>query len=381
MQIAIDVAGFSPADADELRRAMSAKRSAERMEALKGRLFRGMAARGVTPDVAEEVFDKLKGFADFGFPESHAFSFAYLVYASAWLKVHHPEAFYAALLAAQPMGFYSPASLVEDARRRGVVVERAQINASGVQAEVHADDGELYVQLGLAPIRGIGEETAQRIVAERERAPFADIGDVARRCALSTPQLEALATAGAFAAFTPARRGAIWEAGAHAGERARRHGGFTQGVLPLQIGTRAPELPEMDAVAEAVADVWATGVSPDSYPTQFVRPRLQGLGVVRAGEMAAVENKTRVRVAGVVTHRQRPATARGVTFLALEDETGLVNVICPAGVWARYRKVARTSPALIVRGMVEHADGVSNLLAETLTALPLKVASVSRDFR
>ena len=137
----------------------------------------------------------------------------------------------------------------------------------------------------------------------------------------------------------------------------------------------------MDEATEAVADVWATGVSPGSYPTQFVRPQLDALGVVTTARMRSVPNKTRIRVAGVVTHRQRPATARGVTFLSLEDETGLANIICPATVWSRYRRVARTSAALIVRGMVEHADGVSNVLAESLTELPLKVPSVSRDFQ
>ena len=381
MQIAIDAAGFSPSDADELRRAMSAKRSAERIEALKERLFRGMATKGVSREVAQQVFEKLKGFADFGFPESHAFSFAYLVYASAWLKVHHPEAFYAALLAAQPMGFYSPASLVEDARRRGVIVERARVDASGVHAEVHTGGGERYVQLGLAPIRGIGEGAATRIVAERSREPFTGIGDLARRCDLSATQLETLATAGAFSCFDPSRRGALWAAGAHAGTAGVSRRGFTQGMLTLEIGTRAPELPQMDEVSEAVADVWATGVSPGSYPTQFVRPQLEQLGVLRAEQIHRSPNKTRARVAGVVTHRQRPATARGVTFLSLEDETGLVNIICPAAVWARYRTVARTAPALIVRGMVEHSDGASNVLAESLTELPLKVPSVSRDFQ
>lgn len=381
MQIAIDVAGFSPADADELRRAMSAKRSAERMDALKDRLFQGMFDRGVSREVAEEVFDKLKGFADFGFPESHAFSFAYLVYASAWLKVHHPEIFYAALLAAQPMGFYSPASLVEDARRRGIVVERASVQASGVQAEAHGQVGDLYVQLGLAPIRGIGKKTAEKIVAERARVPFTSIGDVARRCELGTTQLENLATAGAFRDFEPSRREALWVAGALAGAAGSRSSTYTQGVLPLEIGSHAPELPAMDEVTTAVADVWATGVSPDSYPTQYVRSQLDEWGVLQVERMRALPNKTRARVAGVVTHRQRPSTAKGVTFLSLEDETGLVNIICPQVVWARYRRIARRSAALIVRGMVEHADGVCNMLAESMTELPLKVPSTSRDFQ
>ncbi|MPV49873.1 DNA polymerase III subunit alpha [Pseudactinotalea sp. HY160] len=381
MQIAIDAAGFTPAEADRLRKAMGSKRSAERMEALRGRLLEGMAERGISRETGAEIFEKLKGFADFGFPESHAFSFAYLVYASAWLKVHHPEAFYAALLAAQPMGFYSPASLVADARRRGVRVERARVDASGVQAQVHSDAAGLFVQLGLAPIRGLGERAAAAVVTAREQSPPAGLGELARRVELSAAQLEALATAGALECFGLSRREALWQAGALAGAYGRRSKGFVQPVLPFEVGTRAPALPPMDEVSTAVADVWASGLSPDSYPTQFLRVELERAGVLTAVQCQRVTDRRRIRVAGVVTHRQRPATARGVTFLSLEDETGLVNVVCPVAVWDRYRRVARTSAALIIRGMVERADGVSNVLAETLTDLPLRVPSRSRDFR
>src|SRR5699024_8092347 len=167
-------------------------------------------------------------------------------YASAWLKVHHPEAFYAALLAAQPMGFYSPASLVEDARRRGVSVERARVDVSGVHAEVHGERGALFVQLGLAPIKGIGQETAEAIGAERGRERFTGMGDLARRCRLSTAQLEPLATAGALSCFEAARRGALWAAGAHGGAAGIRRGGFTQPALPIEVGATAPALRQMD---------------------------------------------------------------------------------------------------------------------------------------
>ena len=263
MQIAIDVAGFTPAEADQLRRAMGSKRSLERMEALHQRLLDGMAQRGIGADIGEQIFDKLKAFADFGFPESHAFSFAYLVYASSWLKVHHPEAFYAGLLAAQPMGFYSPASLVADAARHGVRVERADVTISEVQACVQrmpgTDDDALAVRLGLAPVRGIGEKTAERLVAARERAPFADVADLSRRVGLSAAQLEALATAGALAGFRHQRREALWLAGALAGESGQRHAGFVQEPLPFTAaGLDVPELPAMDEVTRAVADVWAT---------------------------------------------------------------------------------------------------------------------------
>ncbi|QOR72278.1 error-prone DNA polymerase [Ruania alkalisoli] len=386
MQIAIDVASFTPDEADQLRRAMGSKRSAERMEALHQRLLDGMAANGVSLEIGEQIFDKLKAFADFGFPESHAFSFAYLVYASAWLKVHHPEAFYAGLLAAQPMGFYSPQSLVADARRRGVRVERASVVRSQVQASVEQvsspDGGALALRLGLAPVRGVGEETAERIVTARERAPFTDVADLARRVRLSTAQLEALATAGALADLGHERRQGLWVAGALAGESGKTRGGWIAEPLPFtSVGLDVPDLPAMDEVTTAVADVWATGVSPSSFPTQFRRDDLDKAGVLRVTDVPGAGSGARVRAAGVVTHRQRPGTAKGVTFLSLEDETGLLNVICSAGLWQRYRRVALGSAALVVRGVVEYADGVTNLMADRIEALSLRVPSRSRDFR
>ena len=392
MQIAIDVAGFSASEADQLRRAMGSKRSAERMEALHARLLSGMAERGVDAATGEQIFEKLKAFSDFGFPESHAFSFAYLVYASAWLKVHHPEAFYAGLLAAQPMGFYSPQSLAADARRRGVRVERADVTSSAVQAIVErADDGVLAVRLGLAPVRGIGEKTAERIVAAREAAPFDDVADLSRRVRLSAAQLEALATAGALDCFGLSRREALWLAGALAGESGTTQvvrtaaGGTVRAVqepLPFTaVGIDLPTLPRMEPVETAVADVWATGLSTDSYPTEFIRADLDAGGVLRVVDVPRAGFGSRVQVAGVVTHRQRPHTARGVTFLSLEDETGLLNIICSPGLWARHRRVARTSAALVIRGTVEYADGVTNLMADKISPLSLRVATSSRDFR
>jgi len=396
MQMAIDVAGFTPAEADQLRRAMGSKRSVEKMERLRARLMSGMAANGVTPEAAEQIYDKLKAFADFGFPESHAFSFAYLVYASAWLKVHHPAAFYAGLLAAQPMGFYSPQSLVADARRHGVPVLRPDVLASGAKAVVERVPAEraetpdgvrpelaalvradpaLAVRMGLGAVRGIGEDLATAIVAEREeRGPFADLRDLVRRVRLTTPQLEALATAGALGCFGVDRRAGLWAAGALAQE------GPT--TLPgVAVGVAAPTLPGMSEVEAAMADVWATGVSPDSYPTQYVRDGLVRAGVITVAEAMRADAGRRVAVAGVVTHRQRPGTAQGVTFLSLEDETGLLNVICSAGLWRRFRGVARSAAAMVVRGQLERADGATNLVAEHLAPLSLQVPSRSRDYR
>jgi error-prone DNA polymerase len=393
MQMAIDVAGFTGAEADRLRRAMGSKRSMEKMAALRDRLMSGMATNGVTPDVAEQIYDKLKAFADFGFPESHAFSFAYLVYASAWLKAHHPVAFYAGLLAAQPMGFYSPQSLVADARRHGVTVLRPDVAASGVQAglervaptggatqaragQVSLDvDPTLAVRLGLAGVRGVGEPVAEQVVGERtENGPFTDLRDLVRRVRLGTKQLEALATAGALECFGVDRREGLWAAGALALEG--------PDTLPgVAVGVAAPTLPGMSAVETSMADVWATGITVDSYPTQYVRDGLVRAGVITVAGALVHEAGRRVAVAGVVTHRQRPGTAQGVTFLSLEDETGLLNVICSAGLWKRFRTVARTSAAMVVRGRLERADNATNLMAEHLAPLSLQIPTASRDYR
>ena len=394
MQIAIDVAGFCPSEADQLRKAMGSKRSIERMGALKGRLLEGMRGKGISEEIGEQIYEKLQAFADFGFPESHAFSFAYLVYVSAWLKVHHPEVFYAAILASQPMGFYSPQSLVADARRHGARVLPADVTVSAVHPCVEYDDGALppvttsrlvntqadrAVRLGLAGIRTIGTQCAEEIVAERARGSFASLADLAARVNLSRAQLEVLAAADALRAWGT-RRENLWAAGALAGEYGRVRGQWIQPPLPgIAPGAAAPELPLMSEVEEAVADVWATGVSASSYPTQFVRERLEGVLTTAAARSA--ESGSRVKVAGVVTHRQRPHTAKGVTFLSLEDETGLINVVCSAGLWRRYRSLARTSAALIIRGIVESRDGVMNLVADGMEELSLAVPSRSRDFR
>ncbi len=378
MRIAVDVAGFDAGEADELRRAMGAKRSTERMSRLKQRFYQGMAANGITGEVADRIYAKLLAFANFGFPESHAHSFAHLVFSSAYFKYYHPAAFCAGLLRAQPMGFYSPQSLVADARRHGVIVRGPDINASLVHPHLERDErstGGQAVRLGLAAVRAIGESLAGNIVAERDRdGAFADLADLGNRVRLTTPQVEALATAGAFDGFGLARRQALWAAGAAAAERPDRLPGTA-------VGLRAPELPLMDEVELAAADVWAMGISPNSFPTQFIRERLNRLGALPAAEVGSAENKDRVLIGGAVTHRQRPATASGVTFLNIEDETGMINVICSPGLWARYRTVARTSAALLIRGTVEKADNVVSVVADRLAPLDLRIPSRSRDFR
>lgn len=373
MQMAIDVAGFTPAESDRLRQAMGSKRSAQRMEELRERFYAGMAARGIVGRVADEIFAKMAAFSSFGFPESHAVSFAYLVYASAWLKLHYPAAFTAALLNSQPMGFWSPRTLVADARRHGVEVRRAEVNASGVEAGLEPTEvpGRPAIRLGIGGIRGLGEAAAARVAAGR---PYRDLEDLARRAQLSVGQLEALAMAGATASLDGGdRRASLWAAGAL--------GRLGPAGLPgMVVGATAPPLPALDRVEQTVADLWATGVLVDSSLTELVRDELDRRGVVTAAELAGVEHGRRVEVAGVVTHRQRPETANGVTFVNLEDETGLVNVVCSVGVWARYRQVACSAGALVVRGVVESRGGVVNVVAQRIEPLALAAPTRARDF-
>jgi len=385
MQMAVDVAGFSAGEADQLRQALGAKRSRQRMARLRQRFFAGMAAKGIDDELGEQIWAKVSSFADYGFPESHAASFAYLVYASAWIKLRYPAAFCAALLRAQPMGFWSPHTLVGDARRHGVEVRTVDINASDATAGLEpsaalsesaaasgSDSGKVAVRLGLDYVRGIGAEAAAAIAAGR---PYRSVEDLRRRVPqLSLSVLETLATAGAFACFGIDRRSALWTAGAVAQT--------SQDRLPgIVTGTDAPSMASMTDAETAAADLWATGVAPDGHPTRFVRPELTQRGVVSAEALASEHPGSKVLVGGVVTHRQRPYSAGGTTFLGLEDETGLINVIVSEGCWLRYRQVAEQAAAMIVRGRIEKAQGALNVVAERIEPLPLGLAPASRDFR
>src|SRR5205814_696387 len=322
---------------------------------------------------------KLEAFADFGFPESHSVSFAYLVYASSWMKLHYPAEFTAALLNAQPMGFYSPHTIVRDARRHGVEVLGPDLNASRTQCTLeprtdggsgrpapgpwHGDESTLAVRIGLRYVRNVGDALLERIEEERRTAgPFLDLEDFARRTAAPTDAIEGLATAGAFGCLGLSRRDALWGAAALREARPDKLPGLVTGV-------EAPALPGMTGQEEAAADLWSMGLSPSAHPTEFTRPALTERGVVTIAGLAAVAPRTVVEVAGVVTHRQRPGTARGVIFINLEDETGLLNVICSPGLWRRHRRVARTSSALLIRGVLERHQGVVNLVAHRLEPL------------
>ena len=413
MQVAMAVGGCTGEDADLLRRAMGSKRGIEKISSLRKTLYEGMESNGITGEVADEIYSKIEAFASFGFAESHSLSFALLVYGSAWLRLHYPAAFLAALLRAQPMGFYSPASLVADARRHGVVVLRPDILLSGVKAGLepadaatavsvgndaclahdqppvpefdrsvpfdsddHRRDGGFTVRLGLDEVHGIGTPLAERIVADREQnGAFADMADLVRRVGLTTAQLEALATADAFTGLGLTRREALWTAGNAAQDRAEFLPGTVVTVQPplFSLATQADDL---------VSDLWATGISTDDHPIAHVRAGLDARGVLASSVLSAAESGRRVEIAGVVTHRQRPATASGITFMNLEDESGLVNVICSVGVWKRYHRIARDAPALIVRGVLERSkEGVINVVADRFEPLVLGAKTASRDFR
>ena len=402
MQMAIDVAGFSAGDADELRQALGAKRSRERMEQLRERFTEGALGKGVELEVVGQIWNKLAAFANYGFPESHSISFAYLVYASSWLKLHYPAAFCAGLLRAQPMGFYSPHSLVQDARRHGVPTIGPCVNTSLAEAGLEllaevgpglmakgAEEPEVLVdgatdiaaerfdhgwavRMGIGSVRHVGEDLAKQIEAGR---PYSSIEDVARRADVPKKALEELATAGAFDCFEEStRRKSLWEAGAIA----ETGSGTLEGIV---TGMVAPQLPGMSEHEESMADLWATGVAADGHPTRYLRASLSELGVVVARDLPKINHGDKVLVGGVVTHRQRPATASGTTFLGLEDETGLINVVVSVGCWTRYAKEARNSPALLIRGRVERQETVVNIVAEKLEPLLVGAAPKSRDFR
>ncbi len=370
MQICVDAAGFSGREADSVRRAMGSKRSPAKMAALKSRFFEGCwRTNEISEEVAERLWQKIVAFAAYGFPESHSQSFASLVYFSAWFKHYYPAEFCVGLLRAQPMGFYSPQSLIQDARRHGVDVLPVDVNESG--REARCVDSQT-IRMGLGLVRGLGADAADRI---EEAAPFSGIPDLSRRADLTVEHVEALARAGALDCFGVTRRQALWQAGVAATER--------EGMLPGLSSISAPALPGMNAFELMAADVGATGVTPGLMPVEMLRAALTDAGVVCASSLLSVEDGTRVRVAGVVTHRQAPKTAGGVTFLGMEDETGLANIVIPVGLWNRQRVLARTAKALIVRGIVQNASGAASLVADRLEPLAMGewLSAGSRDFR
>ncbi len=350
MKLAVAAAGFTPAQADELRRAMGHKRSREAMARLVAALINGMRRNGIPAESADRILKQLTAFADYGFPESHAASFALLVYASAYLKVHHPLSFYTAILNSQPMGFYSPSTLVNDAKRHGIEVLPVDVRHSDWDCTIEGK----RLRLGLRYVRGLGDEAKERIRVARVAGPFASPEDFARRTALSKPAIESLAGLGAFDGFGLSRREALWKLQALDLGAA----GSLAASLPAEPRVR---LPEQSAVEEAEADWWYSGMSVSHQPVALFREDLDRRGVTRAKDLGRMAEGRRVWVAGLVICRQHPPTAKGFTFLTLEDETGFSNVIVRPDLYEHHRAVLRVAPLLLVGGTLVKEDGVINV--------------------
>jgi len=402
MKVAIVLAGFTPAQADKLRRAMGFKRSHRAMAEVGEELAKGLRANGVSQEVSAQVFKQLTAFANYGFPESHSASFALLVYASAYLKRYYAPEFFAAMLNAQPMGFYSPATLIRDAQRHGVEVRPVDLARSEWECTLersrlapHLRVGEAppALRLGLRIVRGLGARARDRLQRALEEEPFTSLEDVVRRSGLGRSELRVLAEAGAFRTLWPGHREALWEllrqfrgdAGPLAPRRRNRDADLgharTGRAGTSRTGRRG--LPRMSRFERVLADYRTLGLSTEGHPMEFVRPTLRREGVLSAAEVRQCPAGTEVVVAGLAITRQRPGTAKGVMFITLEDETGLANFVVLPDVQARYRS-ALMAHVPILRGVVESESGVVNVLVRSVSVLRMgdrTPALRSRDFR
>jgi error-prone DNA polymerase len=372
MQIAMVGAGYTPGEADQLRRDMAAWKKHGRLSRHREKLLRGFSERGISARFAEQLYQQIHGFGEYGFPESHASSFALLVYASAWLKVHHQAAFTCSILNSQPMGFYSPSSLVQDAQRHGVEVRPVCVVASDWDNLLEPDEA---LRLGMRQIKGFGQGAAEAVMKARKEGPFQGVADLVRRAGLKKNEIEALAEAGALEVLVPSRREALWRA------RAPREGGLFE-KLPLE-----PEedvgLPKMRPAEQLVLDYGRVGLSLKDHPLRHLRAELSAQGAITAAALREKRHGERVLIAGMVLGRQRPATASGVTFVSLEDETGVMNVVVQKKLFEERYAAARYAKILGVRGRVERKGEVIHVLAEDLERLDgpgRRVPAKSRDF-
>lgn len=418
LRMAMVVANFSGGEAEELRRAMGFKRSVKRMEAIEVRLRAGMASNGISGEAADRIVKSIGSFALYGFPESHAASFALIVYASAYLKAHFPAAFYAALLNNQPMGFYHPATLVKDAQRRGVRFAPVDVLESRWESHVQPDGA---VRLGLCCVKGLRHETGERILARQKaegrrqkesqkesqkqsqkgevrNAPYRSIDDLATRAQVSREELRVLAEIGALSALGGDRRTALWQA-----ERGPEIDIVRSGDLEIESMDRSPDLPinrsgddpvtrspdhqitsplrQMSLLERVAADYSGTGLTIGPHPMALVRASLATRGVLRAGDLKRIRPGRRVRVAGAVITRQRPGTAKGFVFLSMEDETGIANAIVTPQVFGEYKRVIVDSPYLIVEGVLQNQDGSVSVKVDRVDALEHGAPPVeSHDF-
>ncbi len=391
MKLAVVAADYTPGEADQLRRDMAAWRRSGRIEAHRERLVTRMVQKGIAAEFAERVFEQIRGFGEYGFPESHAASFALISYAAAWLRCHHLDVFTAALLDAWPMGFYAPATLVDDAKRHGIDVRPVDVTCSDDgctleplrpaevarwQAEGHTGFAPpaFALRMGLRWVKGLDTAARTRILRARQERPFASLGDLMQRARLGEDALLPLAECGALMPFETQRRAALWQVRGLLRER--------QTSLPLVIEEAAPPLPALGALESISWDYRSIGHSTGGHPLAPLRSRLQRLGFPDAKSLAAMRDGRRCRYVGLVITRQRPGTAKGTTFLTLEDESGFVNVVLWTQVYEDHRVLARTASLLGIAGKVQAQHGVVHLIAESLFAPDLEVPEPgrSRDF-
>ena len=377
MQIAMVAAGFSGSEADALRRSMAAWARRGGMEHMRMQLINGMLERGYQRDFAEQIFEQIKGFGEYGFPESHAASFSLLVYVSAWLKCHHPAAFTCALLNSQPMGFYQPAQLVQDARRHGVTVLPADVRYSNWDSALEYDTDNIPVlRLGLRLIKGLGRQAAERISDARTRAPFSDVQDLCTRTQLNQRELAALAEAAALKGIVGHRHRARWQVAAIEKQPAD----LLQGIARKDDATAIRPASEADDLR---ADYAATGLTLGRHPVAMIRKQLRQRRVITAQQLLNLKHGSHTRACGLITMRQRPMTANGTIFLTLEDETGHVNVVIWQRLWERQRNIVLNASLIAVDGVMESDGEVYHLIARQVHdfgGLMKGLKTRSRDF-
>lgn len=405
MKLAIVAAGFTPGEADQLRRAMGAWRRSGVMDRFRQKLLDGMAASGYQAEFAERLFSQIRGFGEYGFPESHAASFALLVYASAWIKRYYPAVFTAGLINSQPMGFYAPAQLIANARQHGVEVRPVDVNFSdwdctleekvqGPKSKVQSREGrepptdsstlDHALRLGFRMVSGLSKLQADAILAARANGPFGSFDDFAHRARLSNAVLSRLSRADVFGSLTLDRRNALWQA-----LPVQRAMPLIDAVVeedkPKAADSEPPVmLPAASPLAEVVADYQATGLSLRDHPMKFIRPVLEKMRIAKASDLAILPVNRRVKVAGLTLMRQRPGTASGITFVTLEDETGFANLIVRPEIWERYHAAARTATAMLAHGRLQRQDNVIHVLVTRLDDLSEMLSEIdprSRDFR
>ncbi len=392
MKLAVVAAGFTPGEADQLRRAMAAFKRPGVIDKFQKKLIDGMLERGLTGEFAERVFSQIRGFGEYGFPESHAASFALLVYVSCWLKHHYPAVFCAAVINSQPMGFYAPAQLVSDAKEHGVQVAAVDVNSSDWDCTLEPvpngaplkplERPELRLRLGMRMVRGLPEAIAQTVVAARQQGgPFADLAEFTRRTRLGQAAVTRLADAGALSSLAGDRRAAFWQALAQ--DRSAKDMALFDATGADHDEPIPQSLQPMLPIEEVYADYETTGLSLRAHPLSFVRDQLNRLRVTSATELKQMADGKFVRVAGLVLLRQRPSTAKGITFVTLEDETGSMNLVLKPEIWEKFYKTARRSNAWLVHGVLENREGIVHLLVGRIEDLSTQVGGLvvkSRDF-